>query len=104
MHRMPALTFAFVLALYVAARADVGTPRARPIGLGARALALANNYSALSNDFSALYHNPAGLGFVKAREAHIALNGLIALGTSELGGATSDASNERLRLSSGGMV
>ncbi|MBD3242817.1 MAG: hypothetical protein GF331_19655 [Chitinivibrionales bacterium] len=79
-------------------------PNPRIIGVGARALALAGNYTALARDFSALYYNPAGLGFVKAREAHVGLNGFVTRGVSGLEDSVSEESNERLRLSSGGLV
>lgn len=91
----------------LAARLSFGAldnPNPRGIGVGARALALGGNYTALARDFSALYHNPAGLGFVKSREAHIGLNGFVSRGVSNVAGDTAEESNERLRLSSGGLV
>jgi hypothetical protein len=84
--------------------ADIGSPRPSRIGVGSRAFALGNNYTALSDDFGALFHNPAGLGFIHAREAHLSMGGLALRTSNTIGSTTLDADKQRLRVSSGGLV
>ncbi len=94
---------ALVLCACVAAR-DVDSPRSYSIGVGARATALGGNNLALAQDFSAVQYNPAGLGFMHAREAHVSMNGLIVQNATDGGLETRESSLERLRLGSGGLV
>ncbi|MBD3321393.1 MAG: hypothetical protein GF350_09895 [Chitinivibrionales bacterium] len=46
------------------------------MGVGARALALGNNYSALANDPSSLFWNPAGITFAKRNNFQLSFGGL----------------------------
>jgi len=92
---------AILLSVAVLAGAD---PTATSVGAGTRAYGMGNNFTALSNDFSSLYWNPAGMAFVVAREAHIAVDWNQQDMTGILSGDTASNSVERLRVSSGGLV
>lgn len=96
--------FVVLAALTSTASADLGNPHSQTIGVGARALAMGTNYAGLAGDFSALHYNPAGLGFVKAREAHVGLNGMIVRSESSQRDNTAEGSNERLHVSSAGII
>ncbi len=92
-----------VLAALCAAGCFVDASRAdlsliQPMGEGARAFGMANNYVALSGDLSAMFWNPAGFSFVPAREFQVSVEGLSQrTNTSFLGsGAAASVSRPRL--------
>jgi len=75
MNRNIALTGILVAGCLIGvSRADLSL--IQPMGEGARAFAMANNYVALSGDLSAMFWNPAGFAFVPARELQISFDGL----------------------------
>ena len=77
------------------------------LGVGARAMAFANNHTAAANDLSAVYWNPATLAFLQVREVQVSFDAMRIGATSELSGRRisipSDAklsdNRDRIRLS-----
>lgn len=61
---LPAIVFAIVFVLALAALSHASPPQGR----GARPLALGNGYSAVSGDAYALFYNPAGLAEITQQE------------------------------------
>jgi hypothetical protein len=92
---------AILLSVTALAAAD---PSVTSVGVGTRAYGMGNNFTALSNDFSSLYWNPAGMAFVVAREAHLALDWNRMGASVDFGDQTTDASMKRFKISSGGLL
>jgi hypothetical protein len=82
----------------------IADPSVSSVGVGARAYGMGNNFTALSNDFSSLYWNPAGMAFVVAREAHLALDWNRRGASVDFGDQTTDAAMKRFKVSSGGLL
>jgi hypothetical protein len=92
---------AILLSIVALSSAD---PSASSVGVGARAYGMGNNFTALSNDFSSLYWNPAGMAFIVAREAHLALDWNRRDASVEFGGKTTDATMKQFKVASGGLL
>jgi hypothetical protein len=70
----------------------------QPMGEGARAFGMGNNYVALSGDLSAMFWNPAGFAFVPAREFQLSFDGLSQKTTSTFLGSNATNTVTRPRL------
>jgi len=57
------------------------------LGVGARAMAFANNHTAAANDLSAVYWNPAALAFLQVREVQVSFDAMRIGAASVLSGS-----------------
>jgi hypothetical protein len=90
--------------LMVGAAFAAADPAVHAVGVGARACGMAGNFTALADDFSALFWNPAGLAFVQAREAHCGFDLDRQDAETDLGGRSTPAFAQRVRISSAGLM
>ncbi len=75
-----------------------------PVGTGAKALSLANNFTALSNDVSGNFWNPAALSFVPVREFQASFDVLNNHNEASFFGTTTDSDIRRMRLANLGFL
>jgi hypothetical protein len=73
-------------------------------GVGSKALGMGNNFVALANDQSALFWNPAGLGFIPAREFQVGIDGLSQRSQTSFFGNDESSVMQRLRVSNLGYL
>jgi hypothetical protein len=75
-----------------------------PIGVGARAFSLANNYVALGNDLSGVFWNPGALSFLQVREFQASFDALDNRNETDFSGTKQDSDLRRLRMSNIGCL
>jgi len=104
--------FAVFLTLLFAASAAAQIGSGVELGVGARAMAFANNHTAVANDLSAAYWNPAALAFLPVREFQLSFDAFRIGSLSEIEGRFINVSpsarmgddRDRIRLSSAGAM
>jgi long-subunit fatty acid transport protein len=96
------VTIMAILGCVAAAKADVIT--VNQVGVGARALSMADNYVAAANDMSSLYWNPAALSFMPVREFQVAADMLTNSSSTDFFGTNEASSVRRMRLADVGYL